>query len=257
MANININPLIDALGGNTATGATGTITAVVMAGGVPATRIAGAGVILPEPVVDTFTDGVLKEALVLDVLPTGHYWKFTIEVDGISKTFFFTIPEAGTYDFNELNFIDGGSLAPIAIGGERVQYHPTIANITGETIDAWYVKNGQMVSFSIAVSLAGATFGTGQVKLTNGLPFAPITGHYSHFNGWVNYDPTADPDVVGHYYVNADYVPSAPTTLDLHYLKAGSANQAIKEAMMTPTLPATLTTSSLFYITGTYITEAN
>ena len=255
MANINIDPLIEAVGGATATGATGTITAVVMAGGLPASRIQGAGVILPEPITIAFTNGVLAETLDLEVLPTGYYWKFTICVGDICRTDYFTIPAEANYDYNELNFIDNAALAPIAIAGEKVAYNPTVDNITGETVSAWYVKNGQQVSFDIKVTLSGATFGTGQVKIVGGLPFAPIVGHSAHFSGWCNYDPTADPDVVGHYIINADYTSVAPTTLDLHYLKAGAANQAIKEALFTTTAPATLTTNSIIYVTGTYITE--
>lgn len=253
MAIINLTPLIDALGGNTATGATGTITAVVMAGGVPATRINGSGVIMPVPVTDTFTDGVLTNPLELDVLPEGYYWKFTICVGEVCHIYYFTV--AADCDFDELNFIDPTTLAPIVNPTEKVQYFPTVG-MAGENIDAWYVKLGNLVTFSIAVDFSGVTaFGTGQVNIVDGLPFAPMTGHYAHFSGWCNYDPSADPDVVGHYIINADYRPDENQTIDLHYLKAGPANSAIKEALFTRVAPATLTTASRLYVTGTYITE--
>jgi hypothetical protein len=124
------------------------------------------------------------------------------------------------------------------------------------TYNSYYVKNGQMVSFWIAVDLNTVTnFGTGQYNLQ--LPFPALSGAMNHFAGWVNLDPTQNPDLAGHFILNADHL-AGSQTLDLHYLKqSGGANSPIMEAIFKQNAPVTLTTASKIYINGTYITEVN
>lgn len=123
---------------------------------------------------------------------------------------------------------------------------------THPTYNSHYVKQGQLVSFWIAIDLATVTnFGTGQLKVD--LPFAPLTGTMNHFSGWVFVDETANPDLAGHIIVNADHLPGVQT-LDLHYIKqSGGANSPVMEAMLLQGTPVTLTTDTNIYINGTYI----
>ncbi len=115
------------------------------------------------------------------------------------------------------------------------------------------VKNGRMVSFWIEIDFATVTnFGTGQYKTE--LPFAPLTGTMNHFPAWVNVDPALNPDIAGHVILQADHLADT-SVLDLHYLKqAGGANSPLMEAVFAQDAPAELTTDSVIYINGTYIT---
>lgn len=123
---------------------------------------------------------------------------------------------------------------------------------TYPTYNSYYVQAGKVVTFYIVADLTTVTsFGTGQYKLE--LPVAPATNMMNHFVGWVNVDPTQDPDVVGHYILNADHLANS-SVLDLHYVKADGPNSAVKEASFKQGTPATLTTASKLYINGTYIT---
>ena len=124
---------------------------------------------------------------------------------------------------------------------------------THPTYNSYYVKNGRIVSFWIAIDLTTVTnFGTGQYKTE--LPFTPITGSLNHFSGWINVDPSVNPDVAGHAILNADHL-SGTKTLDLHYLKqAGGAHTPIMEGIFLQGEPVTLTTISKIYVNGTYIT---
>ena len=128
----------------------------------------------------------------------------------------------------------------------------TGTDTTHPTYQSHYVKQGQLVSFWIAVDCATVTsFGTGQLNLE--LPFAPLPGTMNHFSGWVQVDETANPDLAGHIIVNADHLPNTQT-LDLHYIKsAGGANSPVMEAMLMQNTPAVLTTLTNIYVNGTYI----
>lgn len=140
MATINIMPLIDALGGSKSTGATGNAVAVVMAGGVPATRIDGAEVIFPEPIEVAFTNGVLENPMELYTLPTGYYWKLVFTAGEISQTFYFVIPAEGTYDFSELTFIDPLTTDPLPLVVSEVDYvqwdtdGTAVADVAGKAV---------------------------------------------------------------------------------------------------------------------------
>lgn len=122
------------------------------------------------------------------------------------------------------------------------------------TYNSYYVKQGQLVSFWIAIDCATVTsFGTGQLKVD--LPIAPLPGTMNHFSGWVNVDEAVNPDLAGHIIVNADHLPNVQT-IDLHYIKsAGGANSAVMEAQLIQGTPVTLTTATNIYINGTYIAE--
>lgn len=123
---------------------------------------------------------------------------------------------------------------------------------THPTYNSYYVKQGQLVSFWIAIDLSTVTdFGTGQLKTA--LPFAPLAGSMNHFSGWVNVDEAANPDLAGHIIVNADHLANT-SVLDLHYIKQqGGANSPVMEAMLIQGTPVTLTTSTNIYVNGTYI----
>ena len=147
---------------------------------------------------------------------------------------------------------------------EIVRYSPnfqatgltfTGSGATYPTYNSHYVKNGRMVSFFIEIDLATVTnFGTGQYKTA--LPFAPLAGTMNHFSSWVNIDPEQDPDLEGHVILQADHLANT-TTLDLHYIKQdGGAKSALVESIFTQGEPATLTTDSVIYINGTYITAS-
>ena len=126
---------------------------------------------------------------------------------------------------------------------------------THPTYNSHYVKQGQLVSFWIAVDCSTVTsFGTGQLNLQ--LPFAPLAGTMNHFSGWVFVDETANPDLAGHIIVNADHLPNTQT-LDLHYIKqSGGANSPVMEAMLKQNTPVVLTTLTNIYVNGTYISAS-
>ena len=128
----------------------------------------------------------------------------------------------------------------------------TGTDTTHPTYNSHYVKQGQLVSFWIAIDLATVTnFGTGQLKVD--LPFAPLAGTMNHFSGWVFVDETANPDLAGHIIVNADHLPNT-SVLDLHYIKqSGGANSPVMEAMLMQNTPVVLTTNTNIYVNGTYI----
>jgi len=149
----------------------------------------------------------------------------------------------------------GPALNPVAVRWSPV-FSATGLTFTGSgttypTYNSYYVQVGKLVTFQIEVSMTTVTsFGTGQFKLA--LPVAPTPTMQNHFMGWINVDPTQNPDVVGHFIINADHVENT-SVLDLHYVKATGPNSAIAEASLVQGTPATLTTASRMYINGTYI----
>ena len=123
---------------------------------------------------------------------------------------------------------------------------------TYPTYNSYYVKHGQMVSFWIKIDLNTVTnFGTTQLKTE--LPFAPYDAIMNHFPGWIWYDPSVPADISNHIILNVDTL-AGSKTLDLHWLDADPAiPKPVREQLLTPTSPFTLTTSSKIYINGTYI----
>lgn len=151
----------------------------------------------------------------------------------------------------------------VVLGGAPVRYTPaftatgltyTGSGTTHPAYNSYYTKIGSMVSFYIEVNLSTVTnFGTGQYFLE--MPFLPHGGMMNHFAGWVNVDPTQNPDLAGHVILNIDHLVGTKT-LDMHYIKqAGGANSPIMEAIFKQGTPVVLTTSSRIYVNGTYITS--
>lgn len=105
---INLHPQIMDWTAATSTGADGTITATLMEAGMPKWRLDGEYTISPGPIVQTITNGGLTQDHHVDLLPTEglEYWKFTIELNGLKRTFYFSWDDAAHTDFQDLNFID-------------------------------------------------------------------------------------------------------------------------------------------------------
>ena len=132
----------------------------------------------------------------------------------------------------------------------------TGSNGTYPTYNSYYVKNGRMVTFWIAVDLTTVTnFGTGQFKLE--LPITPLAGTSNHFPAWVWVNPSAAPDELnGHIVCQADHLPGS-ITLDLHWSKETTASpKPLIESLLIQGTPVTFTTASKMYVNGTYITGA-
>lgn len=130
------------------------------------------------------------------------------------------------------------------VGATTATYTPnwtgTGLAYTGTPAVGSYVKIGNLVTFHIQVTLTNVSnFGTGQYFIT--LPFAPI-GDYAFRDGGLH--------VAGnHYTVMAD-AEAGTTSMDLWYV-AGTG----QDMPMNHNSPHTLTTTSKFYINGTYITS--
>lgn len=132
----------------------------------------------------------------------------------------------------------------------------TGSGVTYPTYDSWFVKTGQLCSFTIRCLMATVTnFGTGQLKLQ--MPFAPKNGEANHFSAWCWVNPAIPPDDLnGHIQMVADHLPET-TTLDLHWLQAATSNpKPVIETLFSQGNPVTMTTASYLYVNGTYITEA-
>lgn len=154
----------------------------------------------------------------------------------------------------------GPALTPTA-----VRWSPTFqatgmtftgTDTTYPTYNSYYVKAGQMVTFSIKVNMSTVTnFGTGQFKVD--LPFAPLATSANHFSAWCWVNPSQPADELnGHIQLVADHLPGSQT-MDLHWLLATTANpKPIIESLWSQGTPVTLTTSSILYINGTYISAS-
>lgn len=119
--------------------------------------------------------------------------------------------------------------------------------------NSYYVKMGDLVTFSIKIILSTVTnFGTGQYKTE--LPFTPAANTMNHFSSWCWVDPSHPADELnGHIILQADHLPSDPI-LDIHWYKETTASpKPVIESLFSQGNPVTLTTSSLVYINGTYI----
>ena len=249
MSVINITPLIDILGGTT--GATGTLSAVVMAGGLPATRVTGTGVILPKPVEDTFTDGVLTSPLDLAILPVNYYWKLSICIEDICQVYYFQVVEA--CDFDELLFIDNSTMSvitipaltdtPYTVSGGTTGTQPTFTGaplFTGHTIAL-----NDFCMFYIKVDMTNITnFGTGQYFVT--LPYA--SKYKDSFRGGAIEDTSA-----GKRYLISGYVAVGASTMYLFVSDVQGSD--VFDIPFDSTHPVTLAIADTFYINGSYIKE--
>lgn len=166
--------------------------------------------------------------------------------------------------------VSGTNTATVTVAGASgpspvaVRWSPTFSatglTFTGSgtaypTYNSWYVKHGQLVTFSIQIDCTTVTaFGTGQFKTE--LPVAPLAAG-SHFSGWVWRDPNIPADDANHIILNVDYVATSQT-LDLHFLVGATASpKPIIENILTQGAPGyNLTTVSKIFVNGTYIAEA-
>ena len=189
-------------------------------------------------------------------------WAWAAHQPGTSTT----IPSVGLGVF--VMFEGGDPSFPIWFGTfvevppAAVRWSPTFratgltftgSGITYPTYSSYYVRQGQMVTFNIKINLSTVTnFGTGQFKVD--LPFEPIPTAANHFSCWGWIDPSQPADELnGHFQMVADHVPSS-LTLDLHWLKATTANpKPLIESILSQGTPATFTTASQMYVNGTYI----
>lgn len=121
--------------------------------------------------------------------------------------------------------------------------------------NSWYVKHGQLVTFSIEIDMTTVTaFGTGQFK--SELPIAPLVPG-NHFSGWVWRDPSVPADDENHVVLNVDYV-NTSKTLDMHFLVGATATPKpiVEKQFADSNAGFTMGTASKIYINGTYIAEA-
>jgi len=149
-----------------------------------------------------------------------------------------------------------------ALNPTAVRWSPTFqatgltftgSNSTYPTYNSYYIKVGQLVTFNIKIQMTTVTnFGTGQFKVD--LPFAPIASAANHFSAWAWVDPSQPADELnGHVQMVADHL-SGSQTLDLHWLKETTASpKPLIESLLVQGTPTTFTTSSIFYVNGTYI----
>lgn len=166
--------------------------------------------------------------------------------------------------------VSGTNTATVTVAGASgpspiaVRYSPTFSatglTFTGSgtaypSYNSWYVKHGQLVTFSIQIDCTTVTaFGTGQFKTE--LPIAPLMPG-SHFAGWIWRDPSVPADDTNHIILNVDYTGTSQT-LDMHFLVAAPANpKPVIENQLKQGAPGfDLTTVSKLYVNGTYIAES-
>jgi hypothetical protein len=138
---------------------------------------------------------------------------------------------------------DQGDTGPSGVASVTyTSYNPnwtgTGLTYTGTPAVGYYAAVGKLIHFHIQVTPTTVTnFGTGQYLIN--LPFAPI-GDYAFRDSGLH--------VAGnHYPVMAD-AEAGTVTMDLWYTGANGQDLAL-----TKSAPHTLTTTSKFYINGTYL----
>lgn len=162
-------------------------------------------------------------------------------------------------------YVTVSDLDAAGIGTAAVRWSPTFqatgltftgSGTTYPTYNSYYVKNGQMVTFSIVTDMTTVTnFGTGQLKLE--LPFDPLPTAANHFSAWAWINPEIPADELnGHVQMVADHVIGSKT-LDLHWLKETTAQpKPVIESLLIQGTPVTFTTASKIYVNGTYISAS-
>lgn len=105
---INLHPQLTQWTGTTTVDADGSITAVLMEGGMPVWNVSGEFVIAPNPITQDIVAGVLDvdHKTQLPATTGLQYWKFTIKLGTVQRTFYFTWDNAATTDFEDLDFIN-------------------------------------------------------------------------------------------------------------------------------------------------------
>lgn len=177
-------------------------------------------------------------------------------IDGIAQAQLPNI-KVTNLTFND-NTVQTTAYVPPAVTRWSPVFQATGLTFTGSgntypTYNSYYVKNGQMVTFWIAVDMTTVTnFGTGQFKLQ--LPFLPYDDIAAHFSAWCWINPALPPDDLnGHVQLVADHLPGSQT-LDLHWLQAAPSNpKPVIETLLSQGSPLTFTTASKLYVNGTYI----
>ncbi len=105
---INLHPQLTQWTGNTTVGANGNITAVLMEAGMPVWNVSGEVVTAPNTITQDIVAGVLDVDHKTELPATTglQYWKFTIKLGTVQRTFYFTWDNAATTDFQDLDFIN-------------------------------------------------------------------------------------------------------------------------------------------------------
>lgn len=105
---INLAPQIQDWLGPTATGADGTITATLMQGGMPTWSVVDENVVSPNAITMNIVNGHLNTNFHVDLPATtgAQYWKFTIQLGTVKRTWYFTWLDDAHTDFADLDFIN-------------------------------------------------------------------------------------------------------------------------------------------------------
>jgi hypothetical protein len=105
---INLHPQITDWSSPTTTGANGFITAVLCERGLPAWSVSDEVVVSPNPITQAIKSGGLENDhhVYLPATTGAQYWKFTITLGDVYRTWYFTWDDVAHTDFGDLNFID-------------------------------------------------------------------------------------------------------------------------------------------------------
>lgn len=105
---INLAPHISDWSAATTDGADGTIVAVLCQAGEPVWTVTDTVVTSPNPITMDIVNGALdNDHHVYLPATTGlQYWKFTITLGTVTRTWYFTWADLAHTDFADLNFID-------------------------------------------------------------------------------------------------------------------------------------------------------
>lgn len=105
---INLHPQLLEWTGSTVVDADGSITATLMEAGMPVWKVSGETVITPGPITQDIVAGALDvdHKFQLPATSGARYWKFTIKLGTVQRTWYFTWANSATTDFSALNFIN-------------------------------------------------------------------------------------------------------------------------------------------------------
>lgn len=115
LKHINLQTQIAQWTANTSIDATGTMTAVKCAEGVPVWNVKDQFVTAPNIFTQAFTNGMATDGYQFDLPKTSgkEYWKFTITIGKVSRTWYFTWLDTAHTDFEDLTFIDPRTYAGV------------------------------------------------------------------------------------------------------------------------------------------------
>lgn len=105
---INLNPQLADWSAPTTDGADGTIVAVLCENGLPVWSVIDATVTSPNPITMDIVNGALEQDhhIYLPVTTGAQYWKFTITLGTVYRTWYFTWDDTAHTDFADLDFIN-------------------------------------------------------------------------------------------------------------------------------------------------------